>query len=93
MGIKNGIVRGAWVAQLVKHLTLDFGSSHDLRVVRSGSMLGVDSACDSLFPSVPPRFCSLSLKKNKKYKKEMKHGKCFKQGNPQSSSLPSSVGQ
>ena len=26
---------GAWVAQLVKHLTLDFGSGHDLRVMRS----------------------------------------------------------
>ena len=26
--------RGAWVAQLVKHLTLDFGSGHDLRVLR-----------------------------------------------------------
>ena len=25
--------RGAWVAQLVKHLTLDLGSGHDLRVV------------------------------------------------------------
>ena len=25
---------GAWVAQLVKHPTLDFGSGHDLRVVR-----------------------------------------------------------
>ena len=33
---------GPWVAQLVKHLTLDFSSSHDLRVVRSRSAL--DSA-------------------------------------------------
>ena len=36
--------RGAWVAQLVKHLTLDFGSGHDLGVmilaVRSSPMLG-----------------------------------------------------
>ena len=26
--------QGAWVAQLIKHLTLDFGSGHDLGVVR-----------------------------------------------------------
>ena len=35
-------------AQLVKHLTLDFGSRHDLRVVRPslvlGSKLGMESA-------------------------------------------------
>ena len=30
----------AWVAQPGKHLTLDFGSGHDLRVVRSSPMLG-----------------------------------------------------
>ena len=37
---------GACVAQLVKHLNLNFSSGHDLRVVRSspklGSMLGVE---------------------------------------------------
>ena len=36
------------MAQLSKHPTLDFGSGHDLRVVRSspasGSKLGVDPA-------------------------------------------------
>ena len=32
---------GAWVAQSVKCLTLDFGSAHDLTVVRSGSVLSV----------------------------------------------------
>ena len=36
---------GAWVAQLVECLTLDFGPGHDLRVVgsspRSGSVLGM----------------------------------------------------
>ena len=31
---------GAWVAQSVKHLTLDFGSGHDLRVVRFSPELG-----------------------------------------------------
>lgn len=41
-------LRGTWVAQFVKHLTLNFGSGHDLRVVRSspasGSMLSEESA-------------------------------------------------
>ena len=40
--------RGTWVAQSVKHLTLDFGSGHGLRVMRwnpmSGSKLGTESA-------------------------------------------------
>ena len=39
---------GAWVAQSVKHLTLDFGSGHGPGVMGSnpvsGSMLGVESA-------------------------------------------------
>ena len=30
--------RGAWVAQSVKHLTLDFGSGHDPRVVGSSPL-------------------------------------------------------
>ena len=34
---------GTWVAQLVKHLTLDYGSGHDLRILGwspvAGSML------------------------------------------------------
>ena len=40
------------MAQFVKHVTLGFGSGHDLRVVRlspmSGSMLSVESTWDSL---------------------------------------------
>ena len=42
--------RGAWVAHLVKHLTLDFSSCHDLKVVRSrtsptsGSIPGMQPA-------------------------------------------------
>ena len=38
--------RGAWVAQWIKHLTFDFGSSHDLRVVspQSGSTFSGESA-------------------------------------------------
>ena len=34
------IPRGTWGAQSVKHLTLDFGSGHDLMVVRLRTALG-----------------------------------------------------
>ena len=41
-------MRGVWVAQSVKCLTLEFGPGHDLMVVRlrpvSGSVLGVEPA-------------------------------------------------
>ena len=45
--------KGAWVAQLVKHLTLDFGSGHDLAVSEFKPFIGLctDStqpACNSL---------------------------------------------
>ena len=33
-------LRGTWMAQLVKHLTLDFGSGHNFWVVRSNAMSG-----------------------------------------------------
>lgn len=40
--------RGAWVAQMVKYSTLDFGSGHELRVVRlspeSGYALSMEPA-------------------------------------------------
>lgn len=46
--LKKSNFRGVSMAQLVKHPILDFGSGHDLRVVRlrpaSGSSLGVESA-------------------------------------------------
>jgi len=62
------------VVQLVKHLTLDFGSGHDLRVVRSspalGSVLAVGPAWDSL--SAPPPLLSLSLSFAKKIFKMFK---------------------
>ena len=42
------LVQGSLVAQSAKHLTLNFGSGHDLRIVRLrpmlGSMLGVELA-------------------------------------------------
>ena len=45
---KNMFCRGAWVAQLVGHLTLDFDSGHDPRVVglspTPGSMPSVEPA-------------------------------------------------
>ena len=31
--LKKGVRRGTWMAQLVKHLTLDLGLGHDLRVM------------------------------------------------------------
>ena len=59
---------GAWVAELIKHLTLDFSSGHDLRVMRS--ITGVHAKCGSclrfsvsLSPSAPPHsahMCSIS---------------------------------
>lgn len=65
-------MHGVWVAQLVKFPTLDFGSGHDLKVLRSspvsGSALGGESARDSLSPSpsdplsVPSPAFSLSNK-------------------------------
>ena len=67
--------RGTWVTQLVKRLTLDFCSGHDLTVVRfsfeSGSVLGMEPDRDYLSTSLsdlPPLMyaCSLSLKKIKK---------------------------
>ena len=56
--------RGAWVAQSVKHLTLDFGLGHDLRVVgsshpeRGASLrfsLPLPLHCSSLLGSVRER--------------------------------------
>ena len=61
--------RGAWVAQSVEHLTLDFGSGHDPRVMGLSPMLGLtvimepawDSLFLSLFLSPPAHSLSLSL--------------------------------
>ena len=49
--------RGAWGAQSIKHLTLDFGSGHDPTVheIELHTELSADSsepACDSLSPSL-----------------------------------------
>ena len=67
--------RGAWVAQSVKILTLDFGSGHDLMVCELEPRIGLctfsmEPAWDSLFFSLPLlhsclHALSLSLKINK----------------------------
>ena len=50
-------IRGTWVAPLVKHLTLDFGSVHDLGVMRlsslSGSTMGAWSLLKILLLPLP----------------------------------------
>ena len=67
------ILRGAWMAQLVKHLTLDFGSGHDLIIVSEIEpcvcTVSKEPAWDSLSPSpahphvhVHAHALSLSLK-------------------------------
>ena len=51
--LKN-IPRGTWVVQSTEHLTLEFGSGHDPKVVGSnpvsGSVLNVEPAQNSLPP-------------------------------------------
>ena len=62
---------GAWVAQWFKHLTVDFGSGHDLMCLRPtwGSVLTVWGLLGILFLlslSAPSMFrLSVSLKVNK----------------------------
>ena len=60
-GIKISRPRSAWVAQLVKRLTLGFSSGHDLRVVRSSPTLGSALSGESLSPCPCPSPCALSL--------------------------------
>ena len=64
--------RGAWVAQWVQCLTLDFRSGPDPRVVSSslvlGSALSVEPAWDSLSRSLSlPLPCSHSLSKKNSF--------------------------
>ena len=65
--------KGARVAQLVKHLTLDFSSGHEMETdIRLHDEHG---AClrFSLFLSAPlPHFCPLSLKKKKSMQRDVK---------------------
>ena len=55
-GVRN-LCRGTWVAQSVKHLTLDFGSGHDLMVCEFEPCVRLcadseEPAWDSLSPSL-----------------------------------------
>jgi len=63
------------VTQSVGHLTLDFGSGHDLRAMRSSPMLGsaldTEHAWDSLSLCPPPPLL-LSPRKKKKQLKRIK---------------------
>ena len=53
--------RGTWVAQLVKGLTLDFGSGNDLTISEIKTQaVSIEPDCDSLSPSLPLS-CSHSL--------------------------------
>ena len=66
--------KGAWVTQLSVQLLI-FGSGHDLRVVslspESGSVLGTESAWDSLSPSfsAPPHFVSKEREREREKRK------------------------
>ena len=79
----------AWMAQLVKHPTLDFGSGHDPRVLGSSSasgsqwsvsLLGIFSLscslCSSSAHSLPPRPPPTSKLKNKLKKKRTPSSLC-----------------
>ena len=68
--LRNPMPGGTWVAQSVECLTLDFGSGHDLMVVRSsptsGSILTAWSLLGILSLSLSlslPLLCSLCLSK------------------------------
>ena len=76
MLIKSNI-RGAWVAQSVEHLALDFSSGHDLTVCEFEPHIGLcadsaEPAWDSLsLPlslPLPPLICSVSLSQINKLK-------------------------
>ena len=73
MFVMNILHRGSWGARLVKHLTLDFGSGHDLTVCEMELHIELctdstepawDSLSLSLCPS-PARSLSLSLSLSK----------------------------
>ena len=80
-------VKGAWVAHLVKHLTLDFGSGHDLRVVRpsptSGSARGMELLkILSLFLSLSPLPPTKRMSQNVRIIKSESWARLFKLCSP-----------
>ena len=82
--IKKVQSRGAWVAQLVKRLTLDFSSDYDLTFLEFEPLSrlcadSVEPAWNCLSPSLSlslPCSCSLALSQNKQTlkKKEEEEG-------------------
>ena len=51
-------LRGTWVAQLVKHVTLDFGSGHDLMVCGIEPSLWLCSECGACLGFSLPTLCA-----------------------------------
>jgi len=64
MNKKINVCRGTWVAQSVKHPTLDFSSGHDLRVMRSSPAGACLRFSLSLCCPPPTGLLKLSKKKN-----------------------------
>ena len=79
---QNTKFQGAWLAQSVKHLTLDLGSGHDLTVREFKPHIGLHTdGAEPAWDSVSPPFCpssacmcvhALSLKINKQTNKKLK---------------------
>ena len=78
---ENSLFRGTWVAQSVKHLTLDFSSGQELVVYEFKPQIGlpdngVEPAWDSLSPCLYPSpalfSLSLSLSQNNKHETNKK---------------------
>ena len=44
---------GTWVAQPIKHMTLDFDSGHSLRVMRLNPTMGSTLSKESIWDSLP----------------------------------------
>ena len=71
---KKGNSWGAWVAQSVKHLTVDFASGHDFTVCELKpcirihatvrSLLGIPSLCSFRMPSLSQLISALIFKKS-----------------------------
>ena len=60
-------MRGAWVAQSVKHLSLNFGSGHDLKALRSNPVIRLLAEEEQIIHVVwsnPPPFCATEYGKD-----------------------------
>ena len=87
--------RGAWVAQSVKRLTLDFSSGHDLTVRVFEPLMGLradgeEPAWNSLSPPHPPQNKQVNLeKKSVRRDLQWKRLSLFVMAHPGASALPS----